>query len=110
MITLDELCQTIDTIGVPWANTDFKREESISPPYIALKKSDATTYGANDMTWCTVTEYDIEIYTIVRDYDLERTVMDALDNLGLFFSDGGFWSIPDQGMVEAVLTVTVREN
>lgn len=110
MTTLDELCQAVASIGLPWANTDFERGEDVSPPYIILTKSGASTYGANDLAWCLSAEYDIELYTVRRDYDLERTVRDALDNAGIYFEDGGVWKIESQGLVESVTTVTVREN
>lgn len=110
MTTLDELCQVIDSIGLPWANTNFEREDDVSPPYIVLRKSDGSVIGANDSAWCHLVEYDIGLYTKRRDYALERTVMDALDGSGIFYDDGGFWELPEQGMVEAVFTVTVREN
>ena len=110
MITLDELCQAIASIGLPWANTDFERGDDISPPYIVLRKSGGITSGANDATWCHLVEYDIELYTQRRDYALESTVTNALDSAGIFYEDGGCWQIQDQGMVEAVFTVTVREN
>ena len=109
MITIDELCRALDGIGVPWSNGDFERGDDISPPYIVLNKSGASSYGANDITWCLTTEYEIELYTERRDYQLERKVTDALDSLGLYFTDGGFWPLPTQGMVEAVITVTVRD-
>ena len=110
MTTLDELCQVIDSIGLPWANTDFERGDDVSPPYIVLKKTGGSVNGANDSAWCHLVEYDVELYTTRRDYALERTVTDALEGSGIFFDDGGFWGIPEQGMVEAVFTVTVREN
>lgn len=112
MTTLDELCSVIDSIGLPWANTAFEREEKaeVFPPYIVLTRQTGQTFGADDATWCAVAEYDIELYTERRDYGLERTVTDALDNAGIYFSDGGVWPIPSEGLIEAVVTVTVREN
>ena len=110
MTTLDELCGVIGAIGLPWTNTEWTRDDDAQLPYIVLKKTGGTAHGANDATWCVVAEYDIELYTERRDYALERTVTDALDDAGIYFSDGGAWPIPSEGMHEAVITVTVREN
>ena len=110
MTTLDELCATIASVGLPWADTTFEREEDIAPPYIVLRKAGGTSAGADDASWLRVAEYEIELYTKRRDYGLERQVSDALDNAGIYFNDGGFWPLPSEGMVEAVFTVTVREN
>lgn len=110
MTTIDELCEAIASVGLPWANTDFEEEESVSPPYIVLSRQVGQSFGADDVTWCVVAEYDVELYTERRDYDLERRVADALDDAGIYFSDGGVWPLPTEGMVESVITVTVREN
>lgn len=109
MTTLDELCGVIASVGLPWANTAFETEEDVLPPYIVLTRRPGTTYGADDLTWCVVAEYDIELYTEHRAYDLERRVTDALDEAGIYFSDGGVWPIPSEGLIEAVVTVTVQE-
>ena len=110
MITLDALCEAIASIGLPWANMAFEPDEDVSPPYIVLTRQIGQAFGADDATWCTVADYDVELYTEHRAYDLERTVADALDEAGIYFSDGGVWPIPSEGLVEAVVTVTVREN
>ena len=110
MTTLDDLCEAIASVGLPWANTDFERGEDVTLPYIVLTKTGASTYGANDLSWCLTAEYDVELYTERRDYGLERTITDALDNAGIYFEDAGVWKIESQGLVESVVTVTVREN
>ena len=111
MTTVDELCEAIATVGVPWTNAELGRgDEDFAPPYIVIRKSGGFTSGANDMTWCAIAEYDIELYTIHRNYGLERTVTDALDEAGIYYSDGGNWPLDTEGLFEAVMTVTVREN
>ena len=110
MTTLDELCGVLDGIGIAWTNTKWGRGDEVAAPFIVLRKSGGTSYGANDMTWCSVAEYDIELYTTHRDYALERTVTEALEVAGIYFIDGGVWPLDSEGLIEAVTTVTVREN
>ena len=114
MNTLDTLCNLIASLGIPWTNqTEFGRGDGLDapqPPYITLRKDSGQTTGANDLTWLHIVSYDIELYTTHRDYALERTVANALDNQGFYFSDGGTWNIGTEGLIETVYTVDVREN
>ena len=109
MITLDDLCSVVASIGLPWANTNFERGEDMDAPYIVLSRQDVTTIAADDQTWFRMVDYDIELYTTRRDYKLESTVTDSLDNAGIYFADGGVWPIPAEGLIETVFTITVRE-
>ena len=111
MNTLDDLCAAIVTVGVPWTNAELGRgDEDFAPPYIVLRKTVGVPSAANDMTWCTIAEYDVELYTVHRNYALERAVRDALDDAGIYYSDGGAWPLESEGLFETVMTVTVREN
>lgn len=110
MTTLDELCEAIAAINLPWTNTAWGRGDDVTAPYIVLVKSGGDTYGADNATWYAVAEYDVELYCSNRDYGLERAVRTALDDAGIYWSDGGTWSIPTESLIETVYTVTVREN
>ena len=110
MTTLDELCGVLDNIGLPWTDTAWTRDDDATLPYITLVRHVGTSSGADDGTWCVVAEYDLELYTSERDYALEGAVAGALGAAGIYYDDGGVWPIPSEGMMEAVFTVTVREN
>jgi len=110
MTTLDELCGVIGGLGIKWTNAEWEPPDDLVAPFIVLRRGRGTTSGANDLTWFNVAEYDIELYTVHRNYELERTITNALDDAGIYFSDGGVWPHPSEGLMEAVITVEVREN
>ena len=33
MITIDELCQVVASIGLPWAQVGFERGDDVQPPF-----------------------------------------------------------------------------
>ena len=113
MTSLTELARTLDSLGIPWANTAWRKddEDRPAPPYIILMPhpSGGRSYGAGDGTWVATADYDIELYAHERDYALERTAEDALDAIGIFWTKN-FYFIENESLAETVFTVTVRED
>lgn len=109
MITIDELCQVVASIGLPWAQVDFERGDDVQPPFIVLMPTSSDNSGANDLVWTHTTDYDVELYTEHRDYNLEAAIATALETAGTFWEPGGYWHLESESMFETVFTVTVRE-
>ena len=109
MITIDELCQVVASIGLPWAQVDFERGDDVEPPFIVLMPSSGATVKANDGNWVRTVEYEIELYTERRNYNLEAAIATALETAGTDWDSGGYWHLESESMFETVFTVTVRE-
>lgn len=109
MITIDELCQVVASIGLPWAQVDFERGDDVQPPFIVITPTNPENSGANDEVWTHTVDYDIELYTKRRDYNLEGAVATALEVAEIYWEPGGYWHLESEKMFETVFTVTVRE-
>lgn len=109
MITIDELCAAIDSLGIPWAQVDFERGEDVEPPFIVLMPSAGATVKANDGNWVQTVEYEIELYTERRNYNLEAAIATALETAETDWEQGGYWHLESENMFETVFVVTVRE-
>lgn len=111
MILLDDLCDVLDSLGIPWTNeqpTD-EQKSKILPPYIALVAGYGETQYADNTAWLRWMPYDVALYTRHRDYALERKVAAALDDAGCAYTLG-VTNIESEGLVEAAFSVDVDEE
>lgn len=109
MITFDDLFAVVQSTGLPCYNTRVARGDDVAPPFVIVTKSGGSNDGADDVVWAHTVEYDVDLYSEVRDYENEAAITDALDAAGIWWTDGGLWEIQTEGLVEAVFTVPVRE-
>lgn len=108
MISLDELCNVLDTLKIPWANEGFNENDKPEPPYISLEAGFEESAYADNKAWASWMPYEILLYTAQRDYELESKIATALDEAGCAF---GKSVTHDDGesLVEAIFTVNVTE-
>lgn len=107
--TLDDLAATLTSLEIPWANTMFEPQEQPAPPFIVLTANSAENTHADNVTWASVMEYDIELYCERREYQIERAVQAALDSAGIAF-EKSVWVIEQENLVETVYSVLIDEE
>ena len=108
MESIHELTSAVASIGIPWANGHWGKGDDPTVPYITLMPGTGESFGADNITWCAVMPYDVELYTSVRDYELERRLETALDAAGIYWSKE-VYDLEDEEVSETVYNVTVRE-
>ncbi|MBQ9005781.1 MAG: hypothetical protein IJ092_05345 [Atopobiaceae bacterium] len=110
METIHDLISAVSALGIPWTNGVWgKGDDGPTVPYVTIKAGDGTSYGADNITWCTVMDYDVELYVHGRDYALERALEQALDDAEIYWSKG-VYLLEDESVCETVYSVTVRED
>ena len=109
MDTLKGLIAAVASIDLPWANGSWGAGDDPVVPYITIRATGGTSYGADNATWCAFMGYDVELYTQSRDYVLERSIEDALDANEIFWTKNNC-ALDDEGVSETVYSVTVRED
>ena len=87
MANLDDLCAALDGLEVAYSVTPYDAEshngDAPAIPHIVLMPQVSEADYADDVEFESMEEWDVELYTDFRDFELERQLKDALEELGL---------------------------
>ena len=78
MINLEEMKETLESIGTPVAYYAFKEPQE--PPYICYYSPGTDNFQADGHVYYRVDEVNVELYQIDRDLELEDKVEKALSS------------------------------
>lgn len=106
---LSDLIAVLDALEIPWANTLFEPEEAVEPPFIVLVADTSVDYEADNGIYAQLMGYEIEFYSVRRDYAMEKRIQNALDAAGIVYSKS-VWYIESEDMTETAYGVTVYED
>jgi hypothetical protein len=80
-MTHAELYALLKTIGLPVAHNDFKSSPTL--PYLIYKESEASAWGSDELNNIRRTGWLVELYTVVKDVEIQRKLESLLDDNGL---------------------------
>lgn len=87
MASLDDLCAALDGLEVAYSVTPYDAEshnsEAPAIPHIVLMPQVSEADYADDVEFESMEEWDVELYTDFRDFELEGRIKRALDDLDL---------------------------
>lgn len=87
MASLDDLCKALDGLSIAYSVTPYVSEEHDGEPptfpHIVLMPQESRADYADDREYESAEDWDIELYTDFRDFELEGRIKRALDDLGL---------------------------
>ena len=109
IVSLDMLCDALDSLGIPWANQRFSDGEEPQPPFICLVAGFSGAAHADNAVWRDWMEYDVALYTRNRDYPTERKIAAALDALECTYTLA-ITPIDSENLIEAAFSVSVAEH
>jgi len=85
-MTLAEIAEMIDGIGLPNAYYQFDEGKVKAPPFICFFYPNDDDLMADDINYVRINALVIELYTDNKDFELETRVESALIQNGLPFS------------------------
>lgn len=83
-MTLAELNTALRATGYPVAYSHFKSE--VTPPYIAYIFAYSSDLIADNTNFVEIGNFQVELYTTIKDLTAEGKVQTTLKNLGLVYS------------------------
>jgi len=75
-MTITELKSLLDATGYPVAYSHFR--ESVSPPFIVYREVGSENLGADNKVYHDVKDFDIELYTTIKDLTSENVIEQIL--------------------------------
>ena len=90
-MTIENLVEMLQKIGIPFAYDHFAEGESPEPPFICYLIPGSDNFAADGRVYFKLNEVRIEMYTDFKDVVLESRVEDVLDRHEIFYNKSETW-------------------
>ena len=105
-MTHQEVLKMLDEMKLPYAYHHFVEGESPEPPFLVFLYPNSDNFAADGMVYFKVNRLNIELYTDLKDVELEETVEAVLDKHGIFYEKSEVW-IESENLYEVLYQMEV---
>lgn len=105
-MTLNEVSEMIDGIGIPNAYYQFANNTGISPPFIIFYYPENLDLIADGVNYCKINRLVIELCTDNKDFSLEEKIENTLNENGLVYQRSETYLDSEQ-MYEVIFLTSV---
>lgn len=99
----NELFEMLKLTGLPVAYRMFQEEQEL--PYIIFYESERPSFSADNRNYHNYRRYNIELYTEVKDFEIEKKLENLLDGKGIFWEQIADDYIDEEKMNEVVYQI-----
>lgn len=85
-MTYKQVAEMVSSIGVPYAYYQFPNNSGIAPPFVCFYFDSSNDFAADNTNYQRIRPLSIELYTDNKDFTLEQTVENVLNQNGLVYS------------------------
>lgn len=78
-MSIDEIKQMLDEMGIEYRYHHFETEDAIAPPFLIWILPESNNFMADGITYRGIQELDLELYTDNKNFVLEKTVENILN-------------------------------
>lgn len=100
---MDKILSILNALGIPFAYDHFAQGESPDPPFICYLIPGTNNFSADGVAYYKINQYNIELYTDLKDLSLERKIEEALDEASIFYNKSETW-IESESLYEVLYT------
>ena len=86
-MTFQEVKQMIESIGLPYTYDSFPNNVAPAPPYIVFNYPNNDDFGADNTNYVSIDVLNIELYTSIKDFELERNLEAVLNANGFYYDE-----------------------
>ena len=90
-MTIENLVEMLQKIGIPFAYDHFAEGESPEPPFICYLIPGSNNFAADGKVYFKINQVRIELYTDSKDLAVERKMEMVLDESGIFYNKSEVW-------------------
>ena len=105
-MTHQEVLEMMDEMKLPYVYHHFVEGESPDPPFLVFLYPNSDNFAADGMVYFKVNRLNIELYTDLKDVELEETVEAVLDKHGIFYEKSEVW-IESENLYEVLYQMEV---
>ena len=100
---MEKILSILRELGIPFAYDHFAQGESPEPPFICYLIPASDNFGADGKVYYKIDQFNIELYTDLKDLSMERKVEKALDDASIFYNKSETW-IESESLYEVLYT------
>ncbi|MCD8048330.1 MAG: hypothetical protein LUG52_01790 [Clostridia bacterium] len=105
-MTHQEVIKMMEELDIPFAYDHFAEGEAPEPPFICFLYPASQNFGADNIVYFSCNSLDIELYTNVKEPDLEATVEEVLTAHELYYEKSEVW-IESEKLYEVLYSLAV---
>lgn len=105
-MSINEIEQMLNEIGIQYNYHHFDAEDAIEPPFMVYVLPDADGVAADGTTYIKIKTLDIEVYTDSKNEPIEEQVEGVLDSRGIRYKKSEVW-IESELMYEVLYEMEV---
>ena len=100
---MEKILSILRGLGIPFAYDHFAQGESPDPPFICYLIPASDNFSADGKVYYNIDQFNIELYTDLKDLSLERKIEEALDEASIFYNKSETW-IESESLYEVLYT------
>lgn len=85
------MTEIMNQIGLPWAYHHFAEGESPDPPFMLYLYPESDNFGADNIVYAKGTRVFLELYTDLKDPEIEELIESILEAHGIFWEKSEVW-------------------
>ena len=103
---MDDLVRLLEETGIPFAYDHFAEGESPDPPFAVFLYPGSNNFSADGKVYFKTDRLNIEIYTDIKNIELEQQTEVVLDGHGIFYEKSEVW-IESENLYEVLYQMEV---
>ena len=108
-MSYDEITEMLNETGLPLAYDHFAEGESPEPPFLIFLFPRSDNFSADGKVYKKINELNIELYTNLKQPELEARIEAVLDEHEIFYNKSEVW-IADERLYEVLYSTEVLIN
>ena len=88
---MDNITEIMEAVRLPFAYDHFAEGEAPEPPFICFMLPGSDNFAADGRVFFKATMVHIELYTDLKDPELEQRIEAVLDGRGIFYDKTEVW-------------------
>ena len=105
-MTHEELMAVLTEAELPIAYDHFAEGESPNPPFICFLYPGSDNFAADGKVWYKINQVNVELYSDIKNPELEDTVETVMDRHGIFYEKSEVW-IESERLYEVLYTFEI---
>ena len=107
---MDNITEIMEALQLPFAYDHFAEGEGPAPPFICFLLPGSDNFAADGRVYFKATMVHIELYTNLKDPELEQRVEAVLDERGIFYDKTEVWIESEQLYAVSYTHLTLPTN
>ena len=87
----EEVLKMMEEMGLPFAYDHFVEGEAPEPPFAVFLYPKAVNFAADGIAYFKINQLDVELYTDLKQPELEERIEAVLERHGIFYGKSEVW-------------------